>query len=396
MTMVAQTSRDPWRAVWQIATSDGLLIALLLGVAAGLLIAAWLPQMPAAEQPVAYAQWLSETQARFGETAQTLRTLGLFTVTRSLSFRTLLALLAGCLLLRLVENGDRLRRNRDMAEPSGAWQSFAGARLPDLIDNLRRWRYRILSNSEAELSLFQADRWPQANLFLLLAHGGALLILTGLLLTYLWGWRVEGLVVQSSEQVTLPGIEKWVAWDEGTRKVRHSPGIVTSVEECGPGVQVTATDGAGQPLSLKQATETDPVTDLTIALTEDRYFAIPQAHLVTRLTPQPGHAIEAHTPALVQIYRSPPGQLIAETIVEGDTELAVADVTLQLVSVPYARLTATFNPGLWPTGIGIILSIVGLLGSAACPARRFWLREGTEHIEGTGDLPSVLVRGREA
>ena len=116
--MIAQTPRDPWRAVWRIATGDGLLVALLLATAAGLIATAWLPQRPAAD-PVTYAhaQWLSEAQARFGEATPTLQALGLFTITRSLGFRALLALLAGCLSLRLMESGDRLRRNREAAEP---------------------------------------------------------------------------------------------------------------------------------------------------------------------------------------------------------------------------------------------------------------------------------------
>jgi hypothetical protein len=59
--MIAQIPRDPWRTAWQIATSDYLMAALLLGITAGLITTTWLPQMPAAD-PVAYAQWLSETQ----------------------------------------------------------------------------------------------------------------------------------------------------------------------------------------------------------------------------------------------------------------------------------------------------------------------------------------------
>ena len=66
--MIAQISRDPWRVIWEFATSDHLIAALLLSIAAGLAITAWLPQMPGAD-PVAYAQWLSETQARFRSTA---------------------------------------------------------------------------------------------------------------------------------------------------------------------------------------------------------------------------------------------------------------------------------------------------------------------------------------
>ena len=377
--MIDQAPRDPWRAIWQVATSDRLIAALLLGIAAGLAIAAWLPQRPMAD-PVAYARWLSEVQARFGNAAPTMQALGLFTSTHSLGFRALLALLAGCLLLRLIESGDRLRQHREMGEPAGEWHALADVRLPDVMDDLHRWRYRVLSRSP----LFQADRWPWADLFPLLAQGGALLFLTGLLITHLWGWRVEGLIVQRGQRVPLPGTEEWVALHEGTDRATHSPGIMTFVEERGPGVRADATDSSGRSLPLQQIAEADPVTQLTVPLTEDRYFAIPEAQLVARLTSQPGQVITAHSPVLVQVYRSPSGELVTDTVVAGKTALTVDDVTLAFTDVPYARLSAAFNPGLWPTSAGLVLLGAGMLGSAAWPARRFWLREEAERITTCG------------
>lgn len=387
--MIAQTPRTPWRTIWQIATGDGLLIALLLSVAVGLAAITWLPQMPLAD-PIAYAQWLSRAQARFGEATGTMQSLGLFTIARSLGFRILLALLGGCLSLRLVENGDRLRQAREMAEPGGEWQSLTGARWPDVVDDLRRRRYRVLN----EPPLLQADRWPVAGLFPLLAHFGALLLLIGLLITHLWGWRTEGLIVQSGERVALPS-GRWVELDKEARDVTHGPGVVTFVERRGPGVQASATDDAGLPLSLQQTTGADPVAQLKIALAEDQYFAIPEAQLVIRLAPQSSDTSEAHTPVLVQVYRSPPGQLTTEAMIEGNAELPVEDVTLEFASAPYARLTATFNPGRWPIGVGLLFLMIGLLGSIAWPARRLWLRKGAGQVEAIGDLPSTLVKGEE-
>lgn len=389
--MIAQTPRDPWRATWQVATSDIVLVVLLLGIAAGLTITAWLPQMPVAN-PVAYAQWLSETQVHFGKATPTMQTLGLFTITRSLGFRTLLALLAGCLLLRLIESGDGLWQNQEIAEPAGEWQTLTDMRLPDITDDLRRRHYRVLS----EPPLFQADRWPWAGLFSWLTHIGALLLLIGLLLTNLRGWQVAGLIVQSGERVTLPGTEKWVALDNDARRVTHSPGIVTFVEDHVPGVRASATNSTGQPLALQQTAEADPVTQLTVPLTEDQYFAISEAQLIIRLAPQPEHAVEAHSPVLVQVYQSPPGRLTTEMVVEGNTELTVDDVTLELANIPYARLSAAFNPGLWPTSAGLVLLVTGLLVNTVWPAHRFWLREETGEVKGTGDLPPMLMKGEEA
>jgi hypothetical protein len=172
---------------------------------------------------------------------------------------------------------------------------------------------------------------------------------------------------------------------------------VTFIEERGPGVRAAAVDEAGRSLPLQQTAEANPVThQLTVPLTEDRYFAIPEAQLIVRLTPQPDQAISAHTPVLVQVYRSPAGQLATETIVKGDAELTVGDVTLELTSAPYARLVAAFNPGLWPTAAGLVLLGAGILGNAAWPRRRFWLREGMDGFEGAGEPLPMPIRGGEA
>ncbi len=384
--------RDPWQALWQVATSDHLIAVLLLGVAAGLAIATWLPQTPA-DDPAAYARWLSEAQARFGSTTPTLQALGLFTVTQSFGFRTLLALLASSLLLRLIESIDRLRTHREFTGPVGEWRALGDVDPADVTDDLRRRHYRVLS----EPPLLQADRWPWAELSPLVANSGAMLFLIGLLITHLWGWRVEGLVVQSGERVALADTEEWVALDADGWRATHSPGVVTFIEERGPGVRAAAVDGAGRSLPLQQTAEANPVTHrLAVPLTEDRYLAIPEAQLIVRLAPQPDQALTAHTPMLVQVYRSPAGQLATETVVEGDAKLTVGDVTLELTSAPYARLAAAFNPGLWPTAAGLVLLGAGMLGSAAWPARRFWLREGMEGFEGAGDPLPMVIRSGEA
>ncbi len=388
--MVTQTLRDPWRIIWQIVTSDYLLAALLLGITAGLIITTWLPQMPVAD-PVAYAQWLSETQARFENTTPLMQTLGLFNITRSPGFRILLTFVAGVLLLRLIETGDRLRQNREMTDPEGEWHNLADVHLPDAVDDLRRRRYRILNTSP----LLQADRWPWADIFSLLAHSGGLLLLAGLLIAQLWGWQTKELIVESGSKFELADTGTWVTWDEDTHDVTHSPGIIAFVQEQVPGIQARADDDTGQPLPLQQSPNAEPSDQLTMALTEDQYFAIPEAQLVVRLTPHPNHTTEAQRPVLVQIYRSPPGRLVTETQVERETKLSVNNITLALASVPHARLTVIFNPGLWPTSIGLIILTVGLLGNIAWPMRKLWLQETEGNIQAAGDLPPVFTRDRE-
>jgi cytochrome c biogenesis protein ResB len=393
--MIAQASRDPWRIIWEVATSDHWIAALLLSMAVGFAITAWLPQMPVAD-PVAYARWHSEMQARFGDATETMQSLGLLSIAHSYGFRIVAALLAVSTVLRLVESGHQLRRHRKVTEPVGEWRPLANVQMSDVTDALRRRRFRV---SEAA-PLIQADRWPWADLFPLLTHVGGLLLLAGLLVTHLWGWRIDDIVVQGGERVELPYAEAWVALDRNGHHTVHSPRIVTYVEEQLPGLEIRADDGTGHPLLLQQTADAGQVPQLTLALPEDQYLAIPAAQLVVRLAAQPGETADvARCPVLVQVYRSPSGRLVTQSVVatlatEAPAELAVGDVTLTLTHIPYARLTAVFNPGFWPTGIGLAFLVVGLLGSIAWPVRRLWLREENERVQALGDpLPALVSEG---
>jgi hypothetical protein len=310
--------RNPWHAIWQSATGDSLLIGLLVAVAASLLATLWLPQMPDAD-PVAYARWLSDAQATFGTTTDTIQALGLLSITRSLGFRVLLALLAAVLLLRLIEHGDRL-----------------------------------LARTEQRLWTL----WFPA-----LAQVGALLLLLGQVLAYLWGWQVRGLLVQAGERATLPGTQAWVVVGESQNEVAHSRGIVAFAEGRVPGVQVSASDSHGRSLGLQRTPQTEPQQGLTLALDEEQFFAIPEAGLVMHLTPHPAESGDTTKAVYVRVYRSPPGRLEMEQVLQGSGKVSIEGVTLQVASTPFARVAATFNPGLWPTGLGLALTVVGVVGS---------------------------------
>lgn len=312
--MATQPTRDPWRVIWRIAASDGLITALLVAIAVGLLISVWMPQAPT--DLVSYAQWYSDARNRFGPATLSLQTVGLFTIMRTVSFRALLALLSGCLFIRLIETGDQLRRHRD---------------------------------------------WTAA--LRLLSCAGALILLGGILLTHLLGWQIAGVIAREGERIDLPN-GAWIALSNDASRVRRSPGIISFIETQIPGVRVAAHDESGRPLALYQTPHSDPVMQPTVDLVEDRYFAIPEAHLILRLTPQCSSVTSCQA-ALAQVYRSSSGKLIASAEVEGDEEMIVNGTILRLTRVPYAHINTAFNPGLWPTSVGLALWSIGLAGEIA-------------------------------
>jgi hypothetical protein len=395
--MAVRNRRDPWRPIWQIATSDGTLAIVSLVIAAALTATALLPQM-SIDNPSVYAKQLSEAQSRFGEATPAMEQLGLFGITRSIGFRSLLALLAGCLLLRLIEGSDRMRQSRGLTEPEEPWREVVDERLLDAVASARLRHHRV----RGEPPTLQIDRWPWADLFPLLVHAGGLLLLTGLLVTHLWGWQVEGVIAQSGGHTWLPGGQRWVALGDDGESLTRSPGVRTFVEERGPGVRITATDDSGNPLPLQQTLDAPRATALTVALAEDPYLAtreahiaIPEAQLIVRLIPELSSDVKAEGPVLVEVYRSPSGELAVEAVLDGEAELTIDDARLVLAISPYVRLTATYNPGLWPTALGVLFLTGGLLGSVVWPTRRLWLRQGDGVIEGTGDLSTNVTEGEE-
>ena len=152
----------------------------------------------------------------------------------------------------------------------------------------------------------------------------------------------------------------WIALTSDDLTVTHSSGVIPTVQERGPGVRVSAADSAGNSLPLQLSGDAEPRPELTLALNEDRYFAIPDSQLVIQIGPQPDLPADPLAPILIQVYRSPPGRLENTTTIASDGQLAIDDVTLHLASVPYAKLTVTSNPGFWPTTLGLALMLIGV------------------------------------
>ena len=388
--MNARTPRNTWRVIWQLATGDLVLVVLLMGVAISLTIAAWLPQTPTSD-PVEYARWFSNVQARYGDWAVRLRTIGLFSILRSVFFRLTLALSFGVLFVRTVDRADRFWRSRELSDADRDWRPLATGDLSSLVDALRDRRFRVRKVS----SLYQIDRWPWGTLLPLLALVGGLVLLTGIATDAAGGWQLEDVVVQRGKRVQLRQGTAWVDVDE-SGAISRSQGIVTSVEARGPGVRARAETEDGTPLSLHQTVEGPSALQIELPLDEDRYFAIPDVQLVIRLIREPQQSGAAENPIRVQAYRSPPGRLIEEIVIDGGGVLEIDGVQLELDPVPYVSLSVVHNPGRWLLFFGVALCTIGMMGRVVFPQQRFWLREGDGGVEAAGELPPQLAVVEEA
>ncbi len=345
MTVTSPTLiRDPWRRLWQAFTSDGFLAIVILVIASLLVVAALLPQTPSSDL-VAYSRWLSEAQIRYSSLFEVLNGLGLFSVTHSLLFRVALALLGWCAALRLIDQLDRLRH----AAP---------------VQRARR----------------------RASLAAALVYGGLLITLSGLVLAAFIDYRVDDLVVQPGVVTPVPGTAYAVRLDavenqqarvallRQTETVAQGivaakqplyDGVAVYLDQIGPALQVSATRGPTQTLEL-QNTATSPLQRQVLLLftpeQNEGFLAAPAANLVLRVQPVGSGRFSA------QAYQSATGKDLGSQSFAPGNGIAVEGTTFTFEPASYVTVSLARQPAHWIIAIGLLLTMVGLLGSLIWPA----------------------------
>ena len=409
---------NPWQALWQIATSDYLLAAVLLGLAIAFLFAAWLPQTSPDGLDYDVA-WQAALQRSFGGVAwfDTLRSplqaIGAFYVVDALGFRLLLALLALSLLSRLVDSVERLWQEwtGDSAERE-LRSAMLGSVLPDKVaskvdgsegedcgesaETLRRTRWRFWS----ELG--------SVGIYL-----GAVVVLAGVAMTDLWSWQMGPLPLAAGESVPLGhGSELTLRLESLDRDGRRGVGEIwrggntlVGVGELtvgqplrgegigaflvgrGPGLRVQATLSDTSALELVIGLDTVTRGDLVLTFTEDEprhLVGVPEADLVLLLTmTEPG---QMSGRPRVQVFEDGSGQFILEQEAIEDTALTVGDVSLAMMPVPYAEFQVVHDSGAFWSQLGVIGLIAGaIVRGLLSPAGPFFRRRSDFGFSSGGD-----------
>jgi len=375
--------KNPWRVLWQIATSDYLLGVLLLLIALSLLLAACLPQT-SAEGRYLDLGWQGEVQRRFGGNAQfetirsSLQAIGAFNVADAAGFRLMLALLALSLLTRLVDSVEAfwLTRQDDPLSKEIPLDDAAKEQENDK-DELKETPER-------------AHRWDWAELGSAGVYLGGLLFLLGVVITDLSSWQVGPLPIAPGESIPLQdGSDLTLHLASLTQDGRHGDGEIWRGRETllgagaldvgrplsggrvgvflvgsGPGIRVQATLSDTQSLKLVTGPDTIAENDLVLAFTkeEPRHMvgvSQSQADLVLMLSmPEPG-ALNTHP--RIQVFESGSGEFILEQNVSANTTLTVRDVSFGLSLIPYALVRAVHDPGAFWSQIGAIVLIAGAI-----------------------------------
>ena len=331
--------RDPWRRLWGFFAGDGFLAAVIALVTALLIIAALLPQTPGAD-PVAYSRWLSEAQTRFGSLYEPLATLGLFSITTFVPFRFALALLGMCSALRLIDQPDR-------------------------------WRHAV-----------QADRPASRRSILaaILAYSGLLVVLLGLLFGLFGDYRADNIVVQPGTLAPVPGTAYALRLDavendrasvallrqtetvaQGAIAPRQPlvAGVTVYLARVGPALNVSATRGATETLSLQSTAASPEQPQVLLAFTPDQnlaFVAAPQVNLVLRISPTGSGEYVA------QIYQSATGKDLGSQPFKPGDSLTAAGTVFTFQPAAYIIVSAANQPSHWIVAFGLMLITIGLGG----------------------------------
>lgn len=386
--------RDLWRTLWRLAAGDRSLAILLFGLAVTIALALAIPQLPPTLSET--GPWLAQVRARFGPAVPVMNALGLFSIGDSPLFRFLLALLTLTLLIRATDRAVDLATGRRPAESDReeeAWQTLTVEDQEAAARRLAKGGHRILPLPDGVL---QADRWPIAEGLAFLAHLGPILIIVGLAIGVVWGWRADGLQAQPGEVLEIAGRGEFVVPELTPTGRAGVGGVRLYAEGAMPELTVTAVGPEGEPLGLTQTPEAEPSAELVFRLSDETpstYFAIPDAALFVRLTLDPEIPVGADAPILVQVFRIRSGeQVTAGTLAESSAAFEAADgVEIETQRDEYLVLTAIHDPGYWGKIIGLLVAGVAVMGRALWPPRRLWVRASDDGPEGCGHLPPWAV-----
>jgi len=410
----ARPRADPWRIAWDHLTGNTLLAAVLLAMALVFALAAWLPQSPdGASDPVAFSRWRGETQTHFGSSFALLQQIGLFSLERGPLLRVLLASLALCLSLRLVESLQSAWRARRSPQPPGLTPFALTTQQPlgDVAAHLRKLRFRVAAEGE----VVYADRFPVADSGQIAIYLGALLIIVGLAVSSATGWRVGNVTLGLGQMAPLghgtPYSLRLDALDS------NLTGQITLLEESdaiapgrlavgqpvrqgdltvfltgtGLAIRASATFTDGQLLRLQASAASAPASELLFFLTRDepdRYMAAPEAGLVVRVSRGTDNLQLIH----VQVYRSKTGHLEYEGDVPSETQVNVDNASFSLRPEAFAALAIARDTGLPVTLIGAVILALGLVTAAFWPIRQLAATTdaGGTKLLGEADLVRAL------
>jgi hypothetical protein len=367
--------------LWYAGSARETLMVLLALLAATMAVAAIFPQQPPGLQSAAAERWLSAAASDYAEFGQFLSRIGIFAIYAGPWLGILGGMLAFNVALRL---------------------AIQAATLAQLVRRHRNSSLIPGGRGDAEFTDDAARPTRATAVGALLGYAGVLILLAGLFLSGIAGWRateialapgsstslgranaprlaLEELIGSETDpiaRIALSGEEDedprnagWVAVGQPIRRA----GLWIALRSAGPALQATARDSRGRTLLL-QSLEPDSAGGLSQAegVSEELHllfqqtqaeqeFALPSANLSFRVVSYPSLPEQGiDVPVfLVEVYKGDEAAPTVSDLVVDSATIAVNGSRLELQRDRYAVVDVAYLPGLIPSLLGGLTILLG-------------------------------------
>lgn len=433
--------RDLLDSLWDLLTSMRFAMVLILAMAALGLVGTLLIQAPAgiAADEAAKAEWLSEVRPKYGGWTDVIDRLGFFSIFGSIWFRGLVAFLIASLIACMIQRAPALWHTATKPRVSVGEAFFAHARERDTIvvrgdaDDLlariagvlRKHNYRVVVEEDEALNLYgDKNRWaPFASLC---GHLSIIIILAGVMVGAIAGYRDNGFVIAEGSTVTVPSgdglsvqlvsfedayysetgapsdfASELVLFKDGTEVARQTIRVNDPLRYgdlsfyqsfYGPAIAMRVADVGGAALfedgvPLAWSTKDDERRVGT--------FTVPGKDLTVWLVGTLGPSDPLVKPGQIRVetYRASTGDAIEQVTIDQGVATDVSGLLFTFGrELQFTGLSVSRDPGTILVWIGSLLLMAGFTIGFSFPHRRIWGRLAVR--AGGGGSLSIATPGR--
>jgi hypothetical protein len=432
MAMLKRT--DVLDLCWRALGSRGAAVALTTAVILAFACGAILPQRPDAlvADQSQYAQWRAEVQTRYGQWADPLSRLGLFSVRDSYWITIPLLLLLVNVVLCTVDRLDAARRRRlpvpeylaralTMPAPPQDFllegdREAITTRLRELLEG-RRYSVKIQQTGSA--AYLAARRFAACEWMSLLGYGGLVLVVVSLVVGGRLAWQEQGIALSEDQEYEAkhdpslsfrldhfraelyPGgeaksYEASVTVLEDGREVASGPvlpgaplryrGVSFHQLSHGPLVGVSAKDADGIPLSMRALAPSGAIMQKVNLLLDEEtegYLTVPDRNLLLRIVYQSGSTsgASASPSLLIQAYHGGTTELIFSGTLSKSGTLEIGGDLYAIEWGQYGVFAIASDPTAVPLLAGLLTLSAGITASVVFQPRFVWAAiQGQENV----------------
>jgi len=418
-----ERSRGIFEAIWDLLTSMRFSLFVILAMAFLGVLGALIIQVPAGVEADAAskADWLAGVRPRYGGWTDILDRLQIFNVFNSIWFRGLTAFLTISLIACMVQRAPGLWRTATKPRITVGDGFFAHARERDAIvvrgdatdlatrtvAVLKRHHYRVVNENDGAINLY-ADRFRWAPFGSLIGHLAIVVILAGVIVGSMFGFRDNSFVIAEGSTATVPSgqglslklisfedsyytdtgapsdyASELVLYQDGKEVARHTARVNDPLRYgdlsfyqsfYGPAAQMSVAAEDGTVLY------TDGVAMAWQTQEDGRSvgsFTVPSEDLTVWIVGTLGTGDTLVKPGQIRVetYRASTGDPIEQVTIDQGVATTVSGLSFTFGrELQFTGLSVSRDPGTILVWLGSLLLIAGFTIGFSFPHRRLWAR----------------------